>query len=437
MDSNRIQPEICAEVPVLGRLPKLLIQGLDNGTSLDALFSLVVDMAKDLQQQDFVACKKVVKCFEDDGGEPYRILRTLFHTFHRETLRPLLFGTLPYDLWDTDSPSWKKIYDPAGAGTYLIGLSIQGRSGAFLNRNEIEQVVALMRQYVAGCHVWKMVKDNLSHSQLRGRNRANLEKALRIDSLVESKKWEPGDDYFAPKQMTNGGNTDNIGALIRMLLRRCIENVDPEVFQLSAPVYIGCSHKVPARMIQHDPDYGRTGSSASLLRVLIACIRYIGLPVVVHTIPMVMVWEESHIKYAEMLVTVLAQSYISVGGLNVAQPGLVKRKPNDDPSLYETTKIHVWVKRPWFHENIAQSLAFRLNRDVLLDAVNEIDAQITEEQARREMAINRDLEMEISTLQAKFDEARERAENANRTRQEHLDRLDNFLAMSTPLFPDA
>ncbi|RYP53031.1 hypothetical protein DL769_010575 [Monosporascus sp. CRB-8-3] len=74
-------------------------------------------------------------------------------------------------------------------------------------------------------------------------------------------------------------------------------------------------------MLAHAPDLSSLASSSSMLKLMLACIRYMGLKPIVHTVPMVMVWEEEQIPLSEILVTVLAQSLATHHGLNVIQPG--------------------------------------------------------------------------------------------------------------------
>ncbi|KAI0376930.1 hypothetical protein F5Y04DRAFT_292367 [Hypomontagnella monticulosa] len=438
MDSNLIKPVSGPEVPIVDRVVKQIVDGLDNNVALDVLFTLVIQMAKDLRQQRLISCDKIVEYFEDEACSQYAQLRVLFHIIHRKTLRSLLLGTMPYDLYDKDSENWKNVYEAGGAGCYLVGLSIEGRRGAFLNKNEVEQVIGLLQKYKAGCVVWNQNSDDWAHSQLLNQDRECLETALAIDNYVvaEREKWEPNQPYIQPKLMSEGGSTTNIDALTDMLRRRCRVGIDPGTYQISSPVYIGCIQKVPTRIIEHNPDFCTAGKSSKVLKLLVGCIRHMRLRPNVHTIPVVMVWEANQIALAEILVTILAQSLISLNGLNVVRPGT--SSPGDGTSvLYEDMRKHVWVKRSWFGENINLSLAARHNRDILEDALASIHNQLSKGDAENLIEDNRRIERRLEEKNKEFQSAKEHAEAKHTEWAEKLHEVESFLQLSSGLFPDS
>ncbi|OTB11960.1 hypothetical protein K445DRAFT_15337 [Daldinia sp. EC12] len=398
-------------------------------------------MAKEWQQQAAVPSSKTIGVFENESEDAHEHLRVLFHTLNRKTLRSLLLGTLPYDLYDEDSPKCENMYNRDGPGTYLIGISIEDRRGAFLSGNEVKEVINHIRDYKAGCEAWVPLEDAYGDSQVSHAQALSLEKAYAIDNtmLSEDDQWEKGDEYIKPRYMTGKGKKtiQNIEEMIAMLGKRLDARFSGEIHQKSRPPYVGCGHRVPTRLLQRDPNYSSMGSSSNVLKLLISCIRRIGLKPIVHTIPMIMVWEEFQIPLAEMLVTVLGQSLISINGLNVAQPGTSQGSGDRNEDLYFKTKRHVWINRPWFMENIQKSLGFKLNRDLYIDAFDTINEKYMDEaQMTKYMKDNDELEGHVEYLKIQINQILDERKAEQETEKETIAKIDRFLDSSTGMFPD-
>ncbi|KAI1656302.1 hypothetical protein F4813DRAFT_397700, partial [Daldinia decipiens] len=439
MDSDKIKPVISAQIPVVSKLSKRMVDKIDDDASFDELFGLVIEMAKEWQEQDVIPSSKAIGLFEEKGTSEYKNLRVLFHTIHRKVLRSLLLGTLPYDLYDRDLPNWECVYDSHGAGAYLIGISIDEKRGEFLTRDEIEVVIGHMREYKAGCEAWIKIKYSFDQEGLTDEEEWHLKRALAIDNTVlpEDQEWHSEDEerYVAPKCMSGRKGTKNIEELIEMLGRRVNPDFDGNVRQLSSPVYIGCGMGVPKRMLQHDPDFNSLDTSSHALRLLISCARYSGLNVLVHGVPIVMVWEETQISLAEVLVTVLAQSLISLNGLNVIQPGTNTTREKKT-AVYDEMQKHVWVKRPWFTENMKKSIEVRNNRDIYKATLETIKNEyMTNEELRDAVKKLRELSRNTQRLSHMLADAKEKANTRIEHAKAHLARLEDLASLTTGMFP--
>ncbi|KAH9907085.1 hypothetical protein F4778DRAFT_613623 [Xylariomycetidae sp. FL2044] len=376
MDGNAYQPEISAEIPLLSLHAIRLVRDLDAGASLDSLFTYVKEMARAFHtEQNFLSCPKTLEAFQDNT-QTQREIQALFHTIPRPTLRSLVLGLLPHDLHDDDSANWANIYHPTGPGTYLIGISIRGRRGAFLSQVEIHEVIHLLNSYKVACEAWKTLDDadSWGQSQLTDWQEACLALAMRIDNhmMVKRNEWNSGRRFEKPRCFSGRTGLCNLEALIASLRNRLSADYDQEVYQLTAPAYVGCSHRVKKRAIHHDPDYGNLSGSSSMLKLLLCCIGEMGLRPQVHTIPIVMVWEENQIQLSEILVHVLAQSLVSLNGLNIIQPGTSPIPDERHRDLYDATKHHVWFRRLFLKENIILSLTERQRTDILRDTLDGV-----------------------------------------------------------------
>ncbi|KAI2620873.1 hypothetical protein GGS26DRAFT_594563 [Hypomontagnella submonticulosa] len=459
MDSTIGRNGPCAEIPVVNDLARQLVEGPDNRESLDFLFPIVVDMAKEMQNQKSI---KVDKLYRFNNEKDYNEMRLLFHTFNRKTLRSLVLGTIPYDLYDEDSPNWSNVYNGQGAGSYLVGLSVRHRKGAFFNRTEIELIIDHVRRYKEGCEAWSRMptdpsysanqSDSESDSQSDGQpssrsgsqstsqsstqtdsqipraDREALVDALTTDNEVlrGGSRWT-GKGYQKPA-FVSGRSGRGTGMLIDMLSRRLNDNFNADIYQLSSPVYIGCTYKVAARMPMHNPDSSNMSLSSSTLKLLIACARREGIQVLVHTIPIVLVWHEDQVRLSEILVTVLAQSLLTMNGLNIIQPGTSRIDDDFDPSIFERTKEHVWVQRGWYGENLQKSFDTRHGRDILEAALAETK-DFTESVERRLEQIDEGTQ-ELEMANADYFKAKQNVETIFEQNRTHLEELSKLGEMA-------
>ncbi|OTB02822.1 hypothetical protein M426DRAFT_264042 [Hypoxylon sp. CI-4A] len=414
------------EPPILSETAKRLVRGLDSGASLHCLFPYVEDMAKDLGKQKVLTINNVVKAFETK--ESRDALKVLFHTLHRDVIKSLVLGTMALDFHDLDSPTWEHTYNDEGAGTYLAAIHIEGRHGAFLTAKETRSVIGSIEEYIAGCEAYDIQKrhDAYGTSQLDTRQKDSWQKVMLIDGMLTGDKksdeqnssdaedsenpgntgnWsdtqlEATNEYKPPGCMdVRSGSTKDMKELHAMLSRR-LEVADPDAIQSTCPAYIGLTPKVIV-------------------------------------IPVLKAWEESHIPYSEILVTVLAQSLVSANGLNVIQPGTnIGRDPAAQSSdVFEDTMKHVWVNRPWFEENMKASLAESVAMDIYRKLLENIE---TERRTKTEFVEiinrNRDLYDHVSHLASQLDEARTIAKEKAKKAKEQLSRLREFSQLSEGLF---
>ncbi|KAI1134686.1 hypothetical protein F5Y05DRAFT_416840 [Hypoxylon sp. FL0543] len=249
------------------------------------------------------------------------------------------------------------------------------------------------------------------------------------------------DEYIQPECMgSSKDRTGNIVALWDMLKRRVNMNVDGGAYQISSPAYVGCSHAVLKRMVTHNAEFSNLKSSSNVLKLLVACIRYIGLTPIVHTIPICMVWEEAQIPLSEMLATVLAQSLISDNGLNVIQPGTNASSKNANQAVNERMKQHIWVRRslsgviPTGYETVGQRAQYHM--DIIEAAWEEFKTQKSDDQLRQLVRNNDELEGELFSLRNQIKKAIDDRNRRNRKLEEAIKEADEFLALSKGMFPN-
>ncbi|XXG99517.1 hypothetical protein Hte_005856 [Hypoxylon texense] len=158
--------------------------------------------------------------------------------------------------------------------------------------------------------------------------RPRVAKALLIDNEMEydGNRWNPGDRRRARSAEMHGRQGEGRALAIRKLLRR-----------RSADVSIEASTRIPAKprapraprppraprtralvheclhgLLRRNPDHSKLTSSSHTPRLLQLCIRPMGLKPLVRGVPIVVVWEQRQIGFWEALVTLLAQSLVTV-----------------------------------------------------------------------------------------------------------------------------
>ncbi|KAI1453629.1 hypothetical protein F4805DRAFT_461531 [Annulohypoxylon moriforme] len=405
MDAASVPGTRNARTPLLSDTAARLIHGIDDGDALEELFPLVVEMAKELCNQQLVPCYNCAAIFENKNHKDHMEIQVLFHSFNRKTLRALVMGTIPYDVPEINCPNSENLYPAQGAGAYLASLTIEGREGAFLNCEEIDEVLAILESYRLGCEAWKVLGDTDAYgdSQLDPQQRDHLTFALEVDNtyLPEDRRYTDRDQPWAPLGVTCGRDgVEAIKELEEQLRRRqSFKSSNPQVIQISSPGYIGCSETIASRMPHHDPSSSSMQRSAKIRRVLMSCIRRIGLGVVARSYPILLAWKPSHIRLVEVLATVLAQSLVSVGGLNVIQPGTSSPPKDSSNPRYDDNKLLVFLDRPWYGENMEFSMDMRALKTAFEELEQDGDHEPPPEQEIRKLAeSNQQLEAERKRL---------------------------------------
>ncbi|XDG03789.1 hypothetical protein ABKA04_003404 [Annulohypoxylon sp. FPYF3050] len=143
--------------------------------------------------------------------------------------------------------------------------------------------------------------------------------------------------------------------LASMLEKRAWGEFDPTVECSQSVCMVGNAGDIERRTQDHRRLIGGLRNSAATWSVLHYCLKYAGLEVEETIIPVCKAWAPKQINAAETLVTVLAGSLISIGGLNVKQPGTRSEKEMPSKEIFQMCKRQVWRANPWFEQNMEKS----------------------------------------------------------------------------------
>lgn len=363
-------------MPLLPELARRMVLGLDEDKSFGDLYKIFQEMVNQKLQNSDGKLRKALEKLQENDKE----CLCLFHAISRPVLRSLLMGRLAMDFWRSESSALNPVnnrhhtYDPQGPGTYALAVYVRGRQGKWLSTLEIQGLVRVLREYD---RAWKLYDTQLDRDasytdrRLTTQERALMTRAMNIDNHLQSVEFEltePGsasqtssiqtrrgagyhiDDYERPRFAPS--DADSITDLCDMLRRRC-RAFDATVQQESAPVQIGCTNDLHKRLPAHNPRTSSLVASSKNLGLLVSAMAEVGCDPGVVAVPILRVWEYEQLALSEIMVHVLAGSFIDERGLNKHHPGVPTRAEEKmKAKVYEDCQIHVWLESPWWTENM-------------------------------------------------------------------------------------
>ncbi|KAI1458661.1 hypothetical protein F4805DRAFT_121688 [Annulohypoxylon moriforme] len=393
MDNSQFRPNISASTPLLSRLQVKLIQQIDEEVAYETMYETVVEMAEELCGQDYVSVDKIIKTFHENR----RDMSLLLHSIPRPVLRSIVMRMVAYDFHDRGSTKRTWLYEKEGPGAYIVTLSIVGRKGCTWSASENLEIVLLLQQYALAIDLCEKFGEYPGTPPLTDEERSALELARKIDKayakpadqlVVDDRSGSfivPDDDIDDPTDTdcTTDGDMENseddapasvpalempkyasrgirgrsihVRRLAEMLERRHLHDLDPTEPCKQSVNMVGNAGDIERRTQAHRLITSNLRNSAATWGVLIYCLKYAGLEPEETIIPVCKTWELKQINMAEILVTVLAGSLISVDGLNVKEPGTRPEKHAPADNMFEHCRRQVWRANPWFLENLGQS----------------------------------------------------------------------------------
>ncbi|KAI1480341.1 hypothetical protein F4774DRAFT_425116 [Daldinia eschscholtzii] len=411
MDSSRFPPEPSAATPLVSALQAKLVRQIDQGAMYDEMYATVVEMGEELSEQNVVKVDDMITALKNDDGNQMTLL---LHTIPRPVLRSIVMRMVAYDFWERDSDNRMLLYDREGPGAYIVTLSVLNRRGRAWSVKENKEIIKYLKLYAHAIETYEREGDSYGDSQLVEHDRTSMQVAADIDKVYQKTDSESGgienksdsessgpswwqEPRFASSSKTN--KSRSVRHLIQMLRKRNIANVDENEPAKQSVCMVGNSDDIEKRTQNHRL-ISALSNTAHCWGLLVSCLKYAGLEPEETIIPVCKAWKVEHINMAEILVTVLAGSLISVGGLNVKQAGTKSEKNPPHARVFESGRIHVWRSKPWFHENLAHSnpsLSKLLEAEQELD---EIDMDALEAKVEEVANLNDKLEKQLAELDA-------------------------------------
>ncbi|KAI0186364.1 hypothetical protein EV127DRAFT_514527 [Xylaria flabelliformis] len=368
---NIIRPT--AEMPVMPIEVARMVGLLDRGDSMSAIFASMMHHG-------------ILSCIEDKKwfGE------------HNDGIT---FG----------KNNWDNVFDIDGPGAYVMFSFIRDRKGKWLSGKEITKLVSFINDYREAVDVCiRRRKDDVyGGSQLTSEERRVLGLAMKIDDAERTNKHNltlDDLDQFNPRFESKSTGSGFISQLIAMLERRCLPQLDQEVWHRQSPLMVGNAGNMKKRTADHFPN-NSLSKTPKIWGLMLSCMCLMGLKYEVQAVPLFRAWIDARqVNAAEVLGTVLAGSLVSVAGMNVKQHGTRDEDARADTYGYLNSKKLVFAAKTWFKDNLELSLREtdeNTKTQKQLDAVNAELEKLEEEEGRlaeEERALQEELRNAMEAL---------------------------------------
>lgn len=330
-----------------------------------------------------IGVAQTIEAFEKGPETDYVVLK-LAMSMSPLSFRAVLSGTVAWQAAQTTSHHW---YSAAGPGVYAVGVAVNGRGGGFLSAQEIRRLAEGIDRYSAGYDALQTPRHRRTPTQVQ-----DVRYLRSVDNAISA----------CAASVRGGRSIVNLSEQQRVLLfaerlrerAQAVESVDPtgRVIQVQSPLYIGCSDKLENRT-RHYVAPVNLGNINSLLALTLNVLETMNLPSTLYVRPVIRIWEQHQLAYAERLVTTLAESLVAQNGFNAREAGGQFGSPNAD---FHSAKREVFHVKSFLEDHIDEVgpvLDQRLNTiqevkrlmQYLADLEQEIDE--TKQQLRGFMAL--------------------------------------------------
>ncbi|KAI6364034.1 hypothetical protein MCOR31_007595 [Pyricularia oryzae] len=390
-----LQPS--AEVPLLDGRRLELLQAMRE----ESMFT-VSTMLRTIGE-DYINEGQYVGLGTDLVNDINKDFAVLLTHFDRSTFMSIVRGTLGYDSANRGINTSQINQDKQCPGTYVVTLSIRGRSGAFLTPDELDTFVQAIQRYIAA--VRNCVSGDVDDDELDWVSEVDNAVGFYGISSQPKFRWASGE---MGKAVTAGR-----GRPCGLKYHR-LENLADEFAKMrdaamlhgnsgsqplrQSPLYVGCSSKAMCdRYKQHIPTNlaGDLNGSAKTWGFTICLLRTLGFSLDIHATPVLCIYKESQLDASEKLVTALCRSFCYQNGYNTVSPGGVKRVK--DAGLLDNAKRHLALSDR-VSDN-ASNMADMANAQ-LITMENAEAVQLLEQRYDRFAAEVKEHEEEVAKLEA-------------------------------------
>ncbi|KAI8963171.1 hypothetical protein F5Y11DRAFT_167601 [Daldinia sp. FL1419] len=450
MDATRFPPVSSVATPCMSALQAKLVGQIDQGCRYDELYATIVEMGEELGNQDVVDARGIIKVLREDEGNQMSLL---LHSIPRPVLRSIVMRMVAHEFWERDSENRNLWYDSEGPGAYVATLSIIGRNGCSWSINENNQIISLLQTYGEAIDVFSRYgsdDSDYSFDDMSAQERQCLQTAYDIDMAYRKRGWlsngtpgvpgapgafgMPSDsggggstsqdsnvessavdvpDWWAQPRFSGSGKANksqSVNHMISMLRKRNIAGVDRNEPCRQSVCMVGNSDDIMCRTQNHRL-ISSLSNSAKTWGLLVSCLKYAGIEAEDTILPACKAWKVKHINMAEILLTVLSGSLISVGGLNVKSPGTKSEKSPPSYRVFEASRTHEWKAKPWYEENMFHTIPHLRRLSDARQELEAVDHASLEESAAKAARLKRDLD-------EGFDELRKIERNQENVREE-------------------
>lgn len=298
----------------------------------------------------------------------------VFLSIPRQMLESIVLGTVAWDYDNSRGHARDNYKEQEGFGIYVIGLSVQGRDGAWLTARELTRLVVKLERYLRGFEAWDANKQWVAGAEDLRDFVAQIDNEFGIYNKN------------APRFVTSSGGLESMKDLVKSLKERANKslgmsaNGDEPLIQ--SPLYVGMSVEPKQRMPQHSLDVGLTGTlkgSSKSYGLVCSLMKRMNRKPLSTCLCVVRVPEKEDLPFTETLVSALANSLICQDGFNRTECGDVptdKKKRTDDEG-----EAYVMQRARFLFDNSCQVLRDVRERVDVMEASAQLKPLLDNEMA--------------------------------------------------------
>ncbi|KAK3987084.1 hypothetical protein QBC44DRAFT_310648 [Cladorrhinum sp. PSN332] len=343
-----------AEVPLLKGSRLEFAKAFKAEASPIQLMTLFPGIFDDLRKEDnshiIALTSTKEKMAKMEGISPNCVIWALFHSIPRLVVESIVLGTVGHDVAKDNIEG----YTDKGGGVYVLGVTIDGRDGAFLNVNEYAELLTNLKSYLQGCG------DIFSPQAGRTAQQKGASKAF-IDQIDNF--YGENTDPHTPRWVREAQSFQLTKQFFNSLRARyqALREVDKThlVYSAQGPQYVGCSKDVETRVRDYIPHKKKSAlrNANKMLGLLLCLLGYQGLKPQVQHVTAIRTWAEDQLSEAEMLVTLLASGYVTQGGMNKKEAGQTKEEGfRQTPKTIQHSEEYVLGAKEDLKRNLDHSL---------------------------------------------------------------------------------
>ncbi|KAI3319418.1 hypothetical protein HD806DRAFT_508959 [Xylariaceae sp. AK1471] len=253
-----------------------------------------------------------------------------------------------------------------------------------------------------------------------------LEQAMIIDGLYLLKDIQyDSQNYPMPRfaSTKSQNRTDNINAMITTLQKRNHPDWDDDDDCFQSPLMVGNSNDTERREQSHCT-ISSLSHSAKTWGLLLSSLKHLGLEAEETFVPVCKAWEVEHINLAEILLTIIAGSLVSIDGLNVHPPGTKSVKNPPDARILEQNNYHVMGVNPWIVENMEYSINSRPEVAELNKQTARLEALPSHEELMEKAHLEEEMRNRVIRRHLELDQALDRKLKELDDVEKHLEALE-------------
>jgi hypothetical protein len=225
----------------------------------------------------------------------------------------------------------------------------------------------------------------------------NIFSILKRTMAGERDMWFPKGDLFCEK-----------------LGLRADIRVDPsgKVRQHQSMLLVEYGLGIASGLKQHDPLQGLTETSSPHALVQ-SCLKFLNIEVDTYTIPLLKVWEAGQLQLGKILITYLAGSLVTDGGLNSSHARHSNIDVTTNNEKCQKALHQIYLEHPWMSENMSKTKAESRRRTALTELIERVRGSSENGAANIRKPVTKEdiIEFFLKKIQ-EFEEARKTSDSA-------------------------